>query len=295
MKKKCSCILCNGSALEWKKRAGYIYYFCKKCKSIFIDPKIIERLDNDNDFSLREYDDDYWQMEAMASKERSWGVALARMAEIIYYVRIPVRGFLDIGGGPGYFLDAVAKYLPEYKDIFYSVEKFPPKTEKDDNSGLGRTISPNYITTGYEDLPVKMQAGMCIEVVEHLTPKMFAGILKDIAMVSDEGASYIFNTGMPKYVKKEDPAYMDPVRRGHIVSYSLKSVARLAEPYGFTAIPIPGKTWAFVLEYHSKSSSSENITNRIWSALPENLELLTSSNMGSVLKILGLETARAYR
>lgn len=60
-------------------------------------------------------------------------------------------------------------------------------------------------------------------------------------------------------------------------------------------IPIPGKTWAYVLEYHSESSANEDITNRIWSALPENLNLLTSESMGSVLKVLGLETVRAYR
>lgn len=223
------------------------------------------------------------------------GGALARMAEILYYARIPVRAFLDIGGGPGYFLDAVAKYLPEHNNHFYSVENFPPKVTNGESIGLGRTISPNYITSGYEDLPEKIQAGMCIEVVEHLTPQMFRGILEDVAMVSHDGACYIFNTGMPQYVLEEDPDYMDPVRRGHFVSYSLKGVAQLAEPFGFTVIPIPGKTWAYVLEYHSESSANEDITNRIWSALPENLNLLTSESMGSVLKVLGLETVRAYR
>lgn len=133
------------------------------------------------------------------------GGALARMAEILYYARIPVRAFLDIGGGPGYFLDAVAKYLPEHKNHFYSVEKFPPKVTNGESIGLGRTISPNYITSGYEDLPEKIQTGMCIEVVEHLTPQMFRGILEDVAMVSHDGACYIFNTGMPQYVLEEDP------------------------------------------------------------------------------------------
>lgn len=294
-RKKCTCVLCGETALKWKRYSGYNYYSCSECESIFIDPEIIEKIDNDGDFSLRKYDDDYWQMEAVSSKERSWGVALARMAEVIYYARTPVKAFLDIGGGPGYFLDAVAQYLPEHKEKFYSVEKYPPPvSENGKNSERGRTISSNYITTGYKDLPQKVQAGMCIEVVEHLTPQMFEGILKDIAMVSDEEAVYIFNTGMPQYVLNEDPDYMDPVRRGHIVSYSLKGVARLAESYGFTTIPIPGKTWAFVLEYHSKSLPDENITDRIWSALPENLDLLTSHHMGTVLKLLGLETARAY-
>lgn len=209
------------------------------------------------------------------------------MAEALYYVRIPVNKFMDIGTGPGYFLDAVEKYLPGSKEIFYGTEKFPPEDRY-------RTQSPNYILTGYDSLQFKIDCGICIEVLEHLTPNMFEGILKDLAKVSNEQAFYIFNTGMPEFVLKEDPNYLDPIKRGHIFSYSIEGVNCVAEKWGFTAFELPGETWAFALEYKSKSKAGTSIQSRIWCPLEQNMAILKDRKMGSVLKVLGLESARAY-
>ena len=100
---------------------------------------------------------------------------------------------------------------------------------------------------------------------------------------------------MPEYVKHEDMGYLDPTKRGHLVSYSLKAVALMAEKYGFVVHRIPGKTWAYALEFtNNKKATSVDIRDRIWHALPQNLNLLCDPEMGNVLKILGLETARAY-
>lgn len=96
---------------------------------------------------------------------------------------------------------------------------------------------------------------------------------------------------MPEYVKNENINYLDPTKRGHIVSYSIKSVNCLANKYGFFAKRIAGKSWAFILE---KNNSDDEIVDRIWSALDFNLNLLNDKKMGGVLKILGLESARAY-
>nr|WP_245204197.1 methyltransferase domain-containing protein [Ammoniphilus resinae] len=209
------------------------------------------------------------------------------MAEAFYYSRIPVHKFLDIGTGPGYFLDAVAKYLPNSKEKFYGIEKFPPKEQY-------YSQSKNYIIGDLCNLEIKFDAGMCIEVAEHLTPKMLKGLIKDLANISNKGALYIFNTGMPEYVLNEDLNYLDPLIRGHIASYSIKSIKILAEELGFSVFPLKGKTWAFVLEYLSQSSSEENIQDRIWSALNHNMNILSDKDMGTVLKVLGLDTSRAY-
>ena len=61
----------------------------------------------------------------------------------------------------------------------------------------------------------------------------------------------------------------------------------------FKVYNIHGKTWAFALEYDYEELNF-NIQDGILSTLPENLKILNDKDMGSVLKVLGLETAREY-
>ena len=61
----------------------------------------------------------------------------------------------------------------------------------------------------------------------------------------------------------------------------------------FKVYNIHGKTWAFALEYDYEELNF-NIQDGILSTLPENLKILNDQDMGSVLKVLGVETARAY-
>jgi len=258
---------------------------CGNCKSITVSPDCIREIDTG--LNSVKYTESYWTRELQDAKDRSYGIALARMAEALYYARIPVCKFLDIGTGPGYFLSAVEKYLPSRKSVFYGIEKFPPPEQY-------RVKSENYIIGNIASLPGKFDCGMCIEVLEHLTPNMVKTLFADLARISTPGALYIFNTGMPEYVLKENPAYLDPFNRGHIASYSVEAIKILAEKTGFTIFPIRGKTWAFVAEYMSKSNAREDITDRIWKPVESNLRILSDAEMGSVLKILGLETARAY-
>jgi hypothetical protein len=144
------------------------------------------------------------------------------------------------------------------------------------------------------DLPGKFQAGSCIEVIEHLTPKMAAQLAADLAAISDPEAIYIFNTGMVEFVRTQKPDYLDPYRRGHIVSWSIAALKKVFEPSGFTVFPIRGKQWAFIVEYQSKSSPNTDIRHRIWTPDPKNKEMLFDRISGSVLYVLGVETARAY-
>lgn len=266
------------------KVSDYDYYNCSSCDSIFIDTVYLTKIDNG--FNIVKYEEGYWQMELESARDRAYGACLARMAEAVYYCKRPINKFLDIGTGPGYFLDAVEKLLPDNADHFYGVELFPPKEEF-------RSKSKNYIIGDLGDLTYKYDCGICVEVVEHLTPTMFDGILQKLAKVSNPDALYIFNTGLPEYVKNEDMGYLDPTKRGHLVSYSLKAVALMAKKYGFVVHPIPGKTWAYVLEFTTKETK-EYIIDRIWHASQHNLNLLCDSKMGNVLKVLGLDTSRAY-
>lgn len=284
----CDCPVCGGNAKVFSEKKGgeksFLYYECRKCGSIFIEPEILDKMDNG--IPLIEYTKEYWDMELQSARRRCFGDCMARMAEVIYYATIPIENFLDIGGGTGMFLDAIEQYLPDNKEHFYSVEKYPPEK-------IHCTKSKNFYNCSYSELNMKFQAGICIEVVEHLTPQMLVSIFRDVASVSSDGAIYLINTGMPQYVKKEDPNYLDPFIRGHIMSYSLKGIQNLLEPLGYSVYPIRGKNWAYCIEYHSNNKDSD-ITGRLWKALPENLELLKDSKMGSVLHILGRESINGY-
>lgn len=269
-----------------KDSVEYHYFQCQKCKAIFLEPVILDKIDNGE--ALIEYREDYWQMEYEAAVSRCYGAALARVAEAIYYCKVPIKKFLDIGTGTGLLLDALKLYLPEKHNIFYGIEKFPP------HNGM-HTQSSNYIVGDYENLNgIQFDCGVCIEVVEHLTPKMLVNMFACIARVSTPGALYLLNSGYHSYVNNENINYLDPFIRGHIISYSVESLKILLKPLGFKVFPVRGKTWLIAIEYLSKEVLNCDITDRIWNALPENLALLEDSKMGSVMRILGLESVRAY-
>jgi hypothetical protein len=286
MNQVCPC--CNTSIIKlFVQKDSYDYYQCRACESIFIAPEILAEIDNG--LNLVTYDESYWNAELASSLDRSYGIALARMSEVFYYARTKINKFIDIGTGPGYFLDSVKKYLPDHANVFYGIEKFPPSDLHQ------RTNHPNYFV-GDMDLfeNEKFDAGMCIEVIEHITPTMLKDLLKNLSLKCNNNALFLFNTGMPEYVTKENMNYIDPCKRGHIVSYSLKAIDHLATPFGFKAYAIKGKTWAFILEYNPTHNVKMDMVDRIWTAVPENLQTLTDKNMGSVIKLLGLETSRAY-
>ena len=81
-------------------------------------------------------------------------------------------------------------------------------------------------------------AGVCIEVIEHLTPTILRNLVAQLAAVSRPGSLYLFNSGQPDFVEREDPAYLDPHGRGHIVSYSLAGAASIFGPAGFNVIDV---------------------------------------------------------
>lgn len=267
---------------------GFRYFTCLGCGAIFVHPDVLARIDGGE--PVLRYDALYWHMEVEAAYGRSREAALARVAEVFYYARRPIERFIDIGCGPGYLLDSLSRLLPAAADRFYGVELFPPPEDQ-------RTKHANYVTGEVGDLDGTFDAGCCIEVIEHLTPHMLSRLFRQLAEKSNPEAMYIFNSGQPDFVRNYDPGYIDPLRRGHIMSYSLKAVAELAGPHGFTVHPLAGKTYAFALERlsnrGSESGPGENLLDRIWKPIPENMRILDDPEMGSVLRILGLETARA--
>lgn len=280
------CPLCESRASSYSVVQGVPYSECRKCDFIFADAGLLARVDAGE--PLRRYDGEYWNNELASAKSRSFGSSLARTAEVLLYCRIPVQKFIDIGTGPGYLLDALSTYLPSHRAKFYGVEKFPPAEEE-------RTKHDNYLCSDLADVGEVFECGICIEVIEHLTPAMATNLAKAMSKASVSGSLFLFNTGLTDYVRNEDPGYLDPYGRGHITSWSVTSARRIFEPQGFAVHALPGKTWAFLVErvpYPGENKGA--IRDRIWTALDQNKALLTDPVMGNVMYILGLESARAY-
>jgi SAM-dependent methyltransferase len=224
--------------------------------------------------------------EDRAAWSRSHGPSLARVAEVFLYARRPIRRFLDVGCGPGYLLDALAAYLPASKDLFWGVELFPPAVH---------SAHPHYRRGGVAELDGVFDAGICMEVVEHMTPAQVRGLARDLAAVSAPDSLYLINTGMPAFVKTMAPDYLDPYRRGHIVSYSVKGIDALFAPAGFVTRRLEGKDWACLIEFRPTRTERKNVAERIWSPEPSNARALRDPQMGELLYVLGIDTARAYR
>ncbi len=283
-KASANCPLCGATPSRHGEIQGVDYFSCSSCDFIFADPELLRSVDAGE--PLRRYDAEYWQNELASARERSFGSSLARAAEAILYCRIPVNRFIDVGTGPGYLLDAMSTYLPSHRDRFFGVEKFPPA------DGYC-TSHPNYLRADLRDVGMPFECGVCIEVIEHLTPAMAANLASALAASSVPGSLFLFNTGLTEYVRKEDPGYLDPYGRGHITSWSVTAARKVFEKEGFVVHPVPGKTWAFVVEKPGPKTSG-TVRDRIWTAPAENRQLLTDPAMGEVMYILGRESALAY-
>ena len=278
-----NCPICQAKSQLFTRVRDTQYFECFQCDFIFADPDVLKRLDAGE--PIRPYDASYWKSELASARERAYGPALARVAEALLYARKPVMRFIDIYGGPGYLLDAITRYLPQAADRFVSVELFPPSPEL-------RTKHPNYFIGSLGSVRGSFQAGLCMEVVEHLTPAMVKKLAFDLAAVSDPEACYLFNTGLTTYVKAEDPAYVDPYVRGHVTIWSVSAARKIFEPAGFTVYPIRGKTWCFLAEYQSRTENLDWVNERVWSAHPSNKALLADPSNGSLMYVLGIETSR---
>lgn len=257
------CPVCDvGCSALHARIDGYDYFRCNSCGSLHIDNETLDAIDAGH--STRVYDEDYWAEELKAARERAEGESLVRVGEALLYARRPVRRFLDIGTGPGYLLDALAVRFPLHSTIFHGVELFPPREHSD---------HPNYLVGKLDDLEGRFDGGVCIEVVEHLTPRMLKELARGLVRISASNSLWLFNTGMPEMVIGSDPGYLDPLRRGHIVSYGLPGVAHIFEPFGFRVRQVPGKDYAWFAEFGCEADDP-TFEQRVLQPLVENKALL---------------------
>jgi len=280
------CPICEASGCGPYRDVDGIHYFrCAACGSLFADPDFLAHVEAGG---AGAYAEEYWRNELGPARERCFGAAVLRVAETIAYCRIPIRAFIDIGAGTGWLLDALAALLPEAMDRFHAVELYPPPPES-------RTKHANYVIGTLDSLQTTFDAGVCIEVIEHLTPRTLRSLVAQLAGRSHPGSLYLFNSGQPNFVEQEDPAYLDPHRRGHVVSYSVEGAASIFNPAGFNVITLPGRYWAFLAEFGPQQSTDEHaLISRLWHPVPENEAMLGGARFGALMRSAGIDTARAY-
>lgn len=279
------CAVCEADAAQPYRTVDEVAYFrCDICGSLFAHPDFLARIEAGG---ASGYADEYWRSELSAARERCFGPAILRVAETIAYCRVPVHGFIDIGAGTGWLLDALGVLLPEVIDRFHAVELYPPPLPH-------RTINPQYVIGRLSDMRRTFDAGVCIEVIEHLTPATLRTLVAQLAAVSRAGALYLFNSGQPAFVEYEDPGYLDPHGRGHVVSYSLAGADSIFAPAGFNVIALPGRTWAFLAEFGPRQPvNADALITRLWHPVPENVAMLRSARFGELIRAAALDTARA--
>lgn len=274
-----ACPVCHsGRSALFTEVDGFAYYECSSCGSLHIDPGVLAEMDAGR-HPLGGYADEYWEQERVATLERADGDSLCRAGEAILYCRRPVESFLDVGAGPGFLVQRLQALLDPEARIFHGVEKFPPAYAVE---------CPNFHIGDVADLDGKFDAGVCIEVVEHLSPSMLRGLAGSLRRISRPGSLWLFNTGLPNYVKHEDPGYLDPLRRGHVVSYSIPALESIFAPLGLEVSPLPGKSYAFIVEF--EPAETPDFNERIYRPLPGNRALL---NRCGLLHQAAFESARA--
>ena len=276
------CGVCGEQAPLWQVVDGLEFSDCPACGSIAMREEDL-RLVDAGEFD-RKYDRQYWSDELSAAKERSWGASLARASEAMLLCRRQIHRFLDIGCGPGYLLDSLSYFLPSSKDKFFGVERFAPEA---------RTSHPGFIDGSVAELPHRYDTGVCIEVIEHLTPTMLRQLVRDLARISLPDSFFIFNTGMSQFVRSECPTYIDPLKRGHIVSWGFAALEQIFREEGFRVHRLGNREWAFAAEYLPDDDLP--VSARIWEPAKGNRALFDDPVTGTAMFILARESMRAYQ
>jgi SAM-dependent methyltransferase len=275
------CAVCGESARFWDRIEGCAFTHCSHCGSIALNRRQMASIDGG--LSVRTYDDTYWADEMKAARERCWGSSVARAVEAILLCQRPVERFIDLACGSGILLDSLSYHMPSSRDIFRGVELFPPEQH---------TTHPGFRRCGIEDLEEKFDCGVCIEVVEHLTPRMLDRFVAAIAKVSKPDSFFVFNTGLAPFVLSGNASYIDPLRRGHIVSYGWVAVQTFFERHGFVIHQLGQRDWSFGAEF--KPTQTRPLDQRKWHPLTENFAILNDKITGMVPAILARESLRAY-
>lgn len=275
-----TCPVCSfGNSRHLKEIEDIAYYRCDSCQSLYIDPLILSSIDEGR--TLGPYDEGHWKMESESAKVLASEESLIRAGEAILYARRPVYRFLEVGAGAGFLLDELMRLYPEEKNLFHAVEFFPPSRHSNHENFKIGTV---------DTFPGKFDAGVLLEVLKHLTPKMLSALVQEISNVSEIDSLWLFDTGIPDLVIREkNPGNLAPFSRGHLVYYSQKGLRSIFSKYGFHIQECPGKSFAFIAEF--QPSAEWPFEKRFTHPLEHNEKILKKAGW---FYQASFESARSY-
>jgi len=216
------CPVCGSHSSFSLVKDGCSYFECSRCEFLFHRPGSGEHAASGQAF----YDSGYWEEERKEALRRETEDAFLRALELLCLSSIRVMNVLDFGCGLGITVQLLRDKLGlnaigvDVSGDFAETEHLHRCTLKE----LSGKYPPGYFDAIYS-----------VEVFEHLEdPKE---ILKDLHRLLKPRGKILINTGTREYLSSHDQElnYIDPLRRGHISIYSLKSFQQLASAIGLTA------------------------------------------------------------
>jgi cyclopropane fatty-acyl-phospholipid synthase-like methyltransferase len=205
------CPICKSSSTYALSKDGRPYFKCSQCEFLF-HPK--DEKDEGKSCSSF-YGRRYWDMERAEALRRENEDGFLRALELLYLSNIQVENILDFGCGLGVTVQLLRDKL--------------------DLNAVGVDISADFEKTEYlhkcdlKDLQSIYPSGhfdaiYSVEVFEHVrNPRQ---ILCELKALLKPGGKILLNTATQECIQNYDPemTYIDPIRRGHVSIYSLKSL-----------------------------------------------------------------------
>jgi SAM-dependent methyltransferase len=193
-------------------------------------------------------------MERREALRRERTDCFERALELLYISRIPVVNILDFGCGKG----ETVRFLRETLGInAVGVDPFGDFSEtlylhKGSLTQLRDSYPRQYFDAIYS-----------IEVFEHLADPRET--LADLLYFLKPGGTLLINTGTQEYLAQDDPdqTYIDPLRRGHISIYSLRTLTVLAEYFGLAARFLGPRKYVVLLGPPAESGTIEPLIETV--------------------------------
>jgi cyclopropane fatty-acyl-phospholipid synthase-like methyltransferase len=192
-------------------------------------------------------------MEKLEAMRREQEDSLNRALELVYLSSIPVENILDFGCGLGITVSKLREILG------LNAVGVDPYGEFVENEYLHRKSITQLIEIYGREY---FDAIYSIEVFEHLeNPKEVFRLLDELLK---PGGKILVNTGTVEFLNQFDKEYnyIDPLVRGHISIWSLKSMSRLAKEFGYSASFMGARTYAMLLSKSGGGKDQPSVENR---------------------------------
>ncbi len=266
MSLKPPCPICRASSKFQIQKDGCDFFQCSECTFLFhrvgIGSTGLSQHISDH------YNRNYWKAEEEEARRREEEDALNRAFELIFVSSIPVKRILDFGCGLGVTVEKLRKVLGMDAigvDIYGQFEETPYLHRR----------SLEQVVAQYG--PEAFDAIFSIEVFEHLEDPV--SVMKQLDSILKPGGKILVNTLTIEAMEQSDPekTYIDPLIRGHISIWSIKTFQKMAEMFGYSASFMGARKYAVLLtkapqEDSTPSRSNMEVFRRLGSWCPQHMQ-----------------------